>query len=338
MELERLIFDLCRAHGTPGSEASVSDIIRAALPSGAALERDGSGNLFAVLGSENAARTVLLDAHLDRIGFIITDIDDNGFVKVDRLGGVDIRTLQDSVLRAENGMKGTVCCLPPHLSDGNEDKATPIDKTWVDFGLPALEVKQRLHIGDTLTFSTEPHRLLGDKITSPALDDRCGVAALLRAAQLIETRDLRVVLLFSAQEETFGTGAKTGAFSIDADEAIAVDVSFATQPDVSGQYGKIELGKGAMICLSPVLDRPMAQRLIEIAKKQGIPFQLEPIAGATGTNADHIAVSKGGVKTAVVSIPQRYMHTPVEVISLADVENTARLLAAYLNCGGAYGG
>ena len=146
------------------------------------------------------------------------------------------------------------------------------------------------------------------------------------------------MLLFSAQEETFGTGAKTGAFSIDADEAIAVDVSFASQPDVSGQYGKIELGKGAMICLSPVLDRPMAQRLIEIAKKQGIPFQLEPIAGATGTNADHIAVSKGGVKTAVVSIPQRYMHTPVEVISLADVENTARLLAAYLNCGGAYGG
>ena len=177
-------------------------------------------------------------------------------------------------------------------------------------------------------------RFLGDKITSPALDDRCGVAALLRAAELIDTDACRVVLLFSSQEETFGTGAKTGAFALDADEAVAVDVSFASQPEVSGLYGKIGLGKGPMICISSVTDRQMSRALTELARREGIPYQLEPIAGSTGTNADGIAVTKGGVRTAVVSVPQRYMHTPVEVISLADVENTARLLAAYVNCGG----
>ena len=291
MNTEQLIFDLCAAHGVSGSEAAVFDVVRQALEPTGARVQTLYGGLLAELGDPQADKTILLDAHLDRIGFIITDINDKGFVKVDKVGGIDIRTLQDSVLIAENGLKGTVCCLPPHLSDGSEDKATPMEKTWVDFGLPAEAVREQL----------------------------------LRAAELIHTDAYRVLLLFSTQEETYGTGAKTGAFSVDADEAIAVDVSFAAQPDVSGQYGKIELGKGPMICYSSVMDRAMSQKLTAVAREQGIPFQLEPIAGATGTNGDHIAVSKSGVKTAVVSIPQRNMHTPAEVISLSDVENTARL-------------
>ncbi len=334
MNLRSVLFELCAAHGVSGGEAAVHHVVERHLK--APCRTDNCGNLYAVLGNENASKTILLDAHLDRIGFMITDINESGFVKIDKVGGVDARVLQDAVLQDENGLKGTVCCLPPHLTDGKEDKATPLSKTWVDFGLPAEEVMRRLKPGDTLTFAAQPQMLLGDRITSPALDDRCGVAALLRAAELIDTAHYRVVLLFSTQEETFGTGAKTGAFTLDADEAIAVDVSFAAQPDVSGQYGKISLGKGPMICLSPVTDRAMSQKLKALAKERDIPFQLEPISGTTGTDGDHIAVSKSGVKTAVVSIPQRYMHTPAEVISLADVENTAVLLAAYINCGGAY--
>lgn len=338
MNLEQLIFELCSVHGVSGSETPALNAAKKYLEQSTEVSVDNNGNLIAVLGNKEADKTILLDAHIDRIGFIITDIDNKGFVKVDRLGGVDIRTLQDSVLASENGLKGTVCCLPPHLSDGSEDKATPIDKTWVDFGMPREQVEKHLKIGDTLTFSTVPRRLLNDKITAPALDDRCGVAALIRAAELIDTDEYRVVILLSTQEETYGTGAKTGAFSINADEAVAVDVSFASQPDVTGQYGKIELGKGPMICISSVLSREMSNKLISVAKERGIPYQLEPIAGATGTNGDHIAVTKSGVKTAVVSIPQRYMHTPVEVISLSDVENTAQLIAAYINCGGAFNG
>lgn len=335
MDLEKIILELCSAQGVSGSEAAVTETAKRLLEPLADVSTDQNGNLYAVLGSKNAKKTILLDAHLDRIGFIITGINDDGFVKIDKVGGADIRVLQDSILAAENGMEGVVCCMPPHLADGS-DAATPMNKVWVDFGLPAGEVKSKLCIGDVLTFAAAPKKLLGDKLTAPALDDRCGVAALIRVAELIDTQDYRVVILLSVQEETYGTGAKTGAFRVEADEAIAVDVSFASQPDVTGQYGSIELGKGPMICISSVMDREMSRRLTDIAKEQSIPYQLEPIAGATGTDGDHIAVSKGGVKTAVISVPQRYMHTPVEVISLADVENTARLIAAYINCGGAF--
>ena len=336
MELKQLIFDLCTAQGVSGSEAPALSVAKQALMPFADVTTDRNGNLIAALGNPDADKTILLDAHLDRIGLMITGIDDDGFVKVDKVGGVDIRVLQDTVLVSENGCKGTVCCLPPHLTNGSEDKATPIDKTWVDFGMPAEQVKQQLHVGDVLTFAAPPCCLLGDKITAPALDDRCGVAALIRCAELIDTQAYKVVLLLSTQEETFGTGAKTGAFAVCPDEAIAVDVSFASQPDVSGQYGKIELGKGPMICVSSVLSRAMSDKLLALAEEQNIPCQTEPIGGLTGTNGDHIAVTKCGVKTAVVSIPQRYMHTPAEVIALSDVENTARLLAAYINSGGTF--
>lgn len=342
MNIKELIFELCSVFGVSGSEEPAIAVAKKYLDNIAETTTDNNGNLYAVFGNKNAEKIILLDAHIDRIGFMVTDIDENGFVKVDKCGGIDVRTLQDSelVLQNDSSISGIVCCLPPHLSDGKEDKAAPISKTWVDFGMPYGEVAKHIKIGDLLTYKTSPKTLLGNRISSSALDDRCGVAALIRCAELLsDASDLKykIVILLSSQEETYGTGAKTGAYKIDADEAIAVDVSFASQPDITGMYSKIELTKGPMICISPILNKPMSDKLTEIAKKLNIPYQLEPISGITGTNADHISVSKSGVKTAVVSIPQKYMHTPAEVIDTDDVENTARLIAEYIKNGGAFG-
>lgn len=342
MNIKELIFELCSVFGVSGSEEPAIAVAKKYLDNIAETTTDNNGNLYAVFGNKNAEKTILLDAHIDRIGFMVTDIDENGFVKVDKCGGIDVRTLQDSelVLQNDSSISGIVCCLPPHLSDGKEDKAAPMSKTWVDFGMPYGEVAKHIKIGDLLTYKTSPKELLGNRISSSALDDRCGVAALIRCAELLsDASDLKykIVILLSSQEETYGTGAKTGAYKIDADEAIAVDVSFASQPDITGMYSKIELTKGPMICISPILNKPMSDKLTEIAKKLNIPYQLEPISGITGTNADHISVSKSGVKTAVVSIPQKYMHTPAEVIDTDDVENTARLIAEYIKNGGAFG-
>lgn len=342
MNIKELIFELCSVFGVSGSEEPAIAVAKKYLDNIAETTTDNNGNLYAVFGNKNAEKIILLDAHIDRIGFMVTDIDENGFVKVDKCGGIDVRTLQDSelVLQNDSSISGIVCCLPPHLSDGKEDKAAPISKTWVDFGMPYGEVAKHIKIGDLLTYKTSPKTLLGNRISSSALDDRCGVAALIRCAELLsDASDLKykIVVLLSSQEETYGTGAKTGAYKIDADEAIAVDVSFASQPDITGMYSKIELSKGPMICISPILNKPMSDKLTEIAKKLNIPYQLEPISGITGTNADHISVSKSGVKTAVVSIPQKYMHTPAEVIDTDDVENTARLIAEYIKNGGAFG-
>ena len=341
MGLKDIIFDLCSTLGVSGSEEPAVNTAKKYLDSLAEVSVDRNGNLFAVLGNNNAEKTILLDAHIDRIGLIVTGIDNNGFVKVDKCGGIDIRTLQDSslVLQSNTELIGTVCCMPPHLSDGKEDTAVSIDKTYVDFGMSKAEIKKNVKIGDVLTFHAEPKMLLNNKICAPALDNRCSVASLIRCAELLsgeQSLEYKVVIMLSVQEETFGTGAKTGAFSLNADEAIAVDVSFASQPDVTGQYSKIELSKGPMICLSPILNRVMSDKLIEIAEKSEIPYQLEPVSGATGTNADNIAVTKSGIKTSVISIPQRYMHTPNEVISLDDVENTAKLICEYIKCGGAF--
>lgn len=341
MDLKEIIINLCSTMGVSGSEEPAVIAAKKYLESFAKVSVDNNGNLLALLGNSDAKKTILLDAHIDRIGLIVTDIDKNGFVMVDKCGGVDIRTLQDSrfVLQNNPEIIGTVCCIPPHLSDGKEDTAVSIDRTYIDFGMTETEIKNYIKIGDVLTFDTEPKMLLNNKISASALDNRCSVAALIKSAELLSNEhnlNYKVIIMLSVQEETFGTGAKTGAFSVNADEAIVVDVSFASQPDVVGQYSKIELSKGPMICISPILNRRMSDKLIEIAENAKIPYQLESISGATGTNADNIAVNKSGIRTSVISIPQRYMHTPNEVISIDDVENTAKLICEFIKCGGVF--
>lgn len=342
MDIKEIIFDLCSAGGVSGSEEPVIELIKKYFEQYTSVSSDSNGNVYAVMGNENADKTILLDAHIDRIGLMVTDIDDKGFVKVDKCGGIDIRTLQDTEVIVQNYPKltGVVCCIPPHLSDGKEDRAVPISKVWIDFGLDKESISKYISVGDVLTFKNKPVMLLGDKIASACLDDRCGVAALLKVAEILykETNvtNYKVVFLLSSQEETYGKGAKTGAFTVNPDEAVAVDVSFASQPDISGQYSNIELQKGPMICISPILNKDMTNCFINIAEKNNIPYQLEPISSVTGTNADSISVSQSGVKTAVISIPQRYMHTPNEVISIKDVEYTAKLIADYVLSGGAF--
>lgn len=339
MDLKEMIFALCGTCGVSGSEEPALELAARLLEPFAEVTTDANGNLYAELENKSAKKTILLDAHIDRIGFIVTDINKDGFVKLDKCGGIDIRVLNDARVTTQDGkITGTICCLPPHLSDGSEDKATPISKVWADFGMTADEIKKYIKIGDSLSFVSKPRMLLNNRVTAPSLDNRCSVAALIKTAELLKDVQTayRVVILLSSQEETFGTGAVTGAFKLNADEAIAVDVSFASQPDISGQYGKIELSGGPMIGISPILNKKMTNKLITLCEADGRKYQLEPISGRTGTNADHIAISRGGVKTAMVSIPQRYMHTAVEVISLDDVEACAKLLADYIISGGAF--
>ena len=340
MNTKELIFELCCAMGVSGREEPALSVAEKFLSDYTDDIKISNGSLMAVCGNKNSDKTILLDAHIDRIGFMVTEINENGFVKASPCGGIDARTLADTLLCVQNNpdVTGVVCCMPPHLSDGKEDKAMPIDKIWVDFGLPYDEVNKLISFGDMLTFASKPANLLNGRIVAPCLDNRCGVASLVKCAELLKDNetDYKVIILLSSQEETFGTGAKTGAFTVEADESIVVDVSFASQPDVSGFYSSVELDKGPMICISSILNKEMSKSLESVANNKNIPYQLEPIAGRTGTNADHISISGKGVKTAVVSIPQRYMHTQNEVISVADVDNTAKLIAEYIKCGGAF--
>ncbi len=335
MELKNLIFTLCSQQGIPGREYEITDKIAEILGENNSvydIYRDKNNNLHASLGNPDG-KTIMLDAHIDQIGFVVTKIDENGFLKVSKVGGMDMRVMNDTLftVHGKEPVKAVVCCLPPHLSDGNEDTAVSEDKLWLDTGMSKERVESLIEIGDSITFAQECMELAGTKIAGPALDDRCCAALLIRCAEILKDKKLncKVEFLFSSKEEVGGMGAQTGSFIVQPDEAIAFDVSFAKQSGVSdASSGK--LSKGPMIGYSPVLSREIYDRLICIAKENNISYQHEIMGGKTGTNADEISITAGGRKTGLISIPLRNMHTQAEIIDVQDIENTAQLVCKYI--------
>ena len=293
-------------------------------------------NIAVEIGMTEAKRHIMLDAHYDEIGFIVTGIDGNGFLQVASCGGIDRRTLlgHEVVVHGKSDLRGIICCQPPHLTSSSDYKKAPkISEIAIDIGLSAKEAKNNVSVGDYVhLYSGEACELLGGRITGKALDNRAGVAALLKTAELLENKilpDTKVTLLFSAQEELGKRGAVTGAYEIAPDEAIVVDASFNTTPGCNpNECGK--MSEGPMIGISPILSKEMAGRLKNLADK----YQLEIMPEETGTDSDVISVTRGGIPTAMLSIPLSYMHTGIEIIDSADVEMTAKLMADYILSGG----
>jgi putative aminopeptidase FrvX len=332
-ELKELIFRLCAAPGTPGDEKAAAEAAAAELSNYGEAHLDKMGNVVAKMGRPGTKNHIMLDAHIDQIGLIVTGIDENGFLRIDRCGGVDRRTLPGSpvTIYGREVLTGIVCCTPPHLSDGTEDKVESIEKMSVDAGLSKDEADALIQPGDRIMLNSTPKSLIGSRITAAGLDDRAGVASLIRCAQLLAGIELNceLTILCSGREEVGGQGARTGTYAVNPTQAIMVDVSFAEQPDVpAAKCGK--LGGGPMIGIAPPLDRTMSRELIDLAKRIDMPYKLDIMGNSTGTNADEVAMTRAGVPSALISIPLRYMHTPVEVIDLEDVENTAILMAEYI--------
>ena len=283
-------------------------------------------------GRENAPR-LLLDAHLDEIGFIVTGHDE-GFLRFAPLGGVDPRMLPDRevVILTDPPIHGVVACLPPHVQTaGDMDKSLPVKDLYIDVGLSREEAEKRVPVGTPATYRGGCAPLGEDLLSGKALDDRCGFAVLLDVLERLKGKELPVDLyvLGSTQEETHSTGAITAAYEIAPRLCVAVDVTHGDSPDAS-KHETFKLGGGPVIGVGPNCARSLSERLKELAKELDMPIQLEVMSGSSGTNAWPIQVSREGVATAVVSIPERYMHTPVEVVHRKDLEDTAKLLAAFV--------
>lgn len=279
--------------------------------------------------------TLMLEAHIDQIGFIVTDIDGSGFLTVASLGGIDLRMLpsRQVYIHGKERVRGVFCATPPHLASG-EVKYENISDFKIDSCL-GEKAKEIISVGDYVTFSTSAKNLQGDRLCGMSFDDRAGVAVLLELARRFSDVMPPVNLLFclSDMEELGVRGAKTSAFAETPDEAIAIDVSFGDGPDINpADCGK--LGKGAMIGVSPVLSREISNKLIRLANENGIPYQTEVMGKSTGTDADVISVTKSGVKTGLVSIPLRNMHSDCEIISVSDIKSVCDLLEVYIKGGG----
>lgn len=293
------------------------------------------GNVVANFGKREAGKPhIALDAHIDQIGFVVTYITDDGFIKVGNCGGIDRRLLaaQPVVIHGKRELRGFVCSTPPHLAPEGEKKVPEMSDILIDTGFSKEELSEWVSLGDKIRFDVQCEELLGTRITGGALDDRAGVAAILYAVDQLKDEELpcSYSVLFTTQEELGERGAHIGAYDAEADIAIAVDVGFGiSEPDdEEGKYGG--LGKGGMIGISPSLDKALSDALIRTAKKAKLPYQLEVMPGMTSTNADQYAVARSGARAVTLSIPLKYMHTPVEVIDISDVKNVGKLLAECL--------
>lgn len=331
MDTFELLRVLCESNGTSGAEDEAAAVAVELLGKYMPTHRDALGNVIGDTGVQG--KTVLLDAHLDEIGMIVTAIDDKGFIKVAKCGGADplVLVAADVTVHGKEQVFGVVTSTPPHLAKGEEKKVADFSDIAIDVGMSKEEAESIISVGDRITLNGKLKKLLNSRVCGASLDDRCGVASILLCLDMLgeKVKELPIRVMFSSCEETGGSGAMVGGFAAKSYEAIAVDVSFAKSPGTKENV-RANLGKGTMIGFAPTLNFEMSHKLESLAKEKGIDYQTEVMSGRTGTNADEICTAGEGTRMALLSIPLRSMHTPVEVIDIKDVEDTAKLMAQYI--------
>lgn len=324
--MKDLIKKLTEAYGPSGHEESIRQIIRNEVePLADEVRVDTLGNLIAMKKGNGAGKKVMLAAHMDEIGLVISYVDEKGFLRFQPIGGIDPMTLVGGRVRFADGAVGVIA---PEDRQGFK-KEPELAKLYIDIGAadPA-EAESRL--GETVTF-TRPFADLGQRIMAKALDDRIGCAVLVQALRRLENSAHDVYFVFSTQEEVGLRGARTSAFGLDPDVGIAVDITLAAD---TPEAPKMAMKLGAGPCIK-VLDGGMLAHsglknlLIETAEACGIPYQLEVLAGGT-TDAAAIQLARDGVPAGCLSIACRYFHTPSEMVDMEDVEHTVELFLAVL--------
>ncbi len=340
-DIFKTISKLCEYPSASGFEHSasrrISELMSRYLDSVAC---DSFGNVIGIRKSGvKGAKTLLLDAHIDEIGLIITGSED-GFLRFDTLGGVDPRILpaREVLVLSDPPVPGVITSVPPHLlSKASADKAFSKDELYIDIGAESED--EKIPVGTPVVFSSECVRLQGKYIAGRALDDRAGLVSLLYAIDLLKGKRLAVdiVVLASVQEEVGCRGARVAGFEINPDYAIAVDVTHATTPTADKTH-TFDAGSGAAVGIGPNMSRKLSDMLLSIAKEKKIRHTIEVCAdGDSGTNAWSLQTARDGIATALLSIPLKYMHTPHEVINMRDVEAVSKLIAEFaLRIGGAH--
>lgn len=279
--------------------------------------------------------TFMVEAHIDQIAFTVTNIDDNGFLTLAKCGGFDLRILPATrvLIHGKETVKGVFCSTPPHLSSGDKEYSD-IAELKVDT-LMGEKAKEIISLGDFVTYDSECSELLNNRISGCSIDNRAGCVAVIELARRLKDKKLafNVVFCLADGEELGNRGSITATYSVRPDEAVAIDVSFATTPDVSETEGGT-LGGGAMLGYSPILNSEVTKKLKKVALDNNIPFQSEVMGGRTSTDSDAISISGNGVKTGLLSIPLRNMHSSVETVDLNDIVSVCDILEKYILSGG----
>ena len=338
--VKELLKKLSNAHGVSGSEGSVYDIIKRELKSSVdEIKEDTMGNLIAI--KSGGKFSVMLAAHMDEIGLMVKYIDDKGFIRFVTLGGWFAPTLynQRVIFHGSKGqVYGVIGGKPPHMMDEDErKKVMKTDDMFVDVGAknPADVSELGIAVGTPVTIDREFTELANGRVTGKAFDNRAGVAMLIKAVKSMKSPHT-VYAVFTVQEEVGLKGARTSSYTLDPDCAIATDVTIpGDHPGIDKKDANVEMGKGPVITIVDaagrglIASRPLITWLCEAADKNDIPVQLEVGSGGT-TDATAIHLTKGGIPSTTISIATRYIHSPVEVLDLQDIEEGVRLIVEAL--------
>lgn len=291
------------------------------------------GSVVGVKKAQNPTAKIMLEAHCDEIGLMVRNIDKNGFITFVCIGGVDSRILPscEVTIHGKKDIWGVIGAKPPHLQTADESKKSiKTENMSIDTGLSFEEVTKYVSIGDSITLSQSSGALLNSSFSGKSIDDRGGVAVLLEVMKNVKDISLCCDIYFVAavQEEVGLRGAKTTAFEVNPDMAIAVDVCHGITPDNS--ESAFETGSGTVISKGPNIHPKIAQKLQALADENNIKYSIDVDGGDTGTDAWAIQVARDGVATGLLSIPLKYMHTSVETADLNDLCATSELLSAFI--------
>ena len=341
MDSYALLERLCNIPGISGFEDDVRAAIREIVePFADEMRVDALGNLL-VTRRGNSDFKLMLDAHMDEIGFMVQHVDEQGFIRFTPIGGWDARLVLSQLLtiitRAGKRIEGVVGTQPPHiLKPADREKVIPIEEMFLDVGATAKpEVAEMgVRVGDPIVMHYPFRRIGKDTVMGKALDDRAGCAVMLKTLEALRGADLdaTIIAAFVVSEERGLIGARTAAFQIEPDVAIALEGTVAADmPGVSAQRQPSAQGKGPAITVADggfIVPRKMVQALERIAERDGIPYQIK-VPPYGGTDAGAIHQSRGGVLSGVLSVPCRYIHSPFSTCRLSDFDNTWKLLAAF---------
>ena len=334
---------LLDAAGPSGFEVDVARLWRVEAETFAdSVTTDVSGNTIATVNPDGRPR-IMLAGHIDEIGLQVTHIDEDGFLYIAGIGGWDPQVLvgqRVKILGSPGGVVGVVGKKAIHLLKVAERKsASQIDQLWVDVGVGsrAEATKLGLRVGDAMVIDAAMVSLAGDRIASRAIDNRIGAYVVLEALRLLSdlSPTASAVAVATVQEEIgggSGGGARSSAFGLEPDAALVVDVTFSTDvPDIEKkQLGEHNLGGGPVLSRGSAAHPVIFDLLVEVAEAEDIAHTIQASPRSTRTDADSIYLTRSGVPTGLVSVPNRYMHSPNEIVSLTDLESAARLLAAFV--------
>lgn len=341
VSLRELILSFCDTFTVSGKESAADESV---FPSEYfdRTETDNMGNRYFYKDSASKdAPLIMIDAHFDEVGFLVSEVLENGFLKVLPAGNPDMRAVAAAplVVYGREKIFAVAASTPPHLKPADAGNSViDVNDLLIDTGLSTERAKELIRVGDRIAFHKHNGKLLNDRLYACGLDNKSTAAIALYSAASLKKEEMpyNICVVLSSKEEGGCVGARLAAKRISPAAAIVLDVGFAVSPDISSSRC-IKMDEGTGVSYSSALDRPLTENIITIANENGHPIQVIVENPATGTNADYIQFT-AGVRSALLSLPLFNMHTPVEVVSLNDAEKMAALLTSLMTSKSLLGG